>query len=166
MHTSTSLHFTGVRRSLFFFSVTLSALALLSATGAVVSDFVSEGRLAADNIVLQLSVSNGTLIEQIFGPQPRSLAADSIVTVSGVLWLASCFAWVYTFLAWREFVKESKKTAPVFRAFLCTFGLEVLGILTWRVHMDPMSYGFALFQFCLAGYVCLPVIREFWPARS
>jgi len=166
MQTANSLHFTGTRRSLFFFIVALSALALFSATGSLVSDFVTEGRLTADNIVLQLSVSNGTVIDQILGPQPRSRAAESIVTASGVLWLASSFAWVYTFLAWREFMKERKKTAQAFRAFLATFVLEVLGILTWPVHVDPMSYAFALFQFLLAGYVCLPVIREFWPAKS
>lgn len=165
MHTEiSSLEFTGPRRSLFYFMVALSSLALFSAAGSMISDFVNNGGLTADNIVLLMSSSNGTVMDMLFGGQGRGTLAGAIVTTSGISWLVSSFAWLYTFLAWREFMKsDRKRTTTVFYAFTCTFALEMLGILSWPLHVGPMSYAFGLFQLGLAGYVCLPVIREFWP---
>lgn len=162
-----SLEFIGVRRSLFYFIVTLSSLALFSAAGSLLSDFIHDGGLTPDNIVLQMSASNGTLIDLLLGPGSRTSVAGAIVTISGVAWLVSSFAWVYTFLAWLEFRRsEAKNPRPVFVAFLCTFVLEMLSILSWPLHVGPMSYAFGAFQLGLAGYVCLPVIKEFWPAAK
>jgi hypothetical protein len=62
LHATSSLHFTGARRSLFFI-VALSALAFFSAAVAPFNDFVTEGGTSADNIVLQMSASNGTVID-------------------------------------------------------------------------------------------------------
>lgn len=150
-----SLEFVGPRKSLFYFIIGLSALALVCTAGALVVDYVDTGGITRDNLVLQMSSGTGTIVEALFG------ASHIVVKVIGVSWLLSSGAWVYAFLSWREFMKGDRtKPRHVFLGFLGTFILEMLGILTWPVGADAAAYAFGIFQLCLTGYVCVPVILE------
>lgn len=150
-----SLEFTGPRRSLFYFIVGLSALALVCTAGALLVDFADSGGITPDNLVLQMSSGHGTIAEALFG-------ADHVaVKVSGVSWLLSSAAWVYAFLCWRECMKGGcSRPRPVFLGFLGTFIVEMLGILTWPVGANAATYAFGVFQLFLAGYICVPIIME------
>lgn len=63
----TSLEFTGPRKSLFYFIVVLSALALFCAAVAIAADYLFERHLTQGNVVLELSTSSGTIAESLFG---------------------------------------------------------------------------------------------------
>jgi hypothetical protein len=156
-----SLEFVGPRRSLFYFIVGLSALALLCTAGALLVDFVDVGGIAPDNLVLQMSSGNGTIAEALTGAGHLGAMGRVVAKVSGVSWLLSSAAWVYAFLSWREFMKgERSKPRHVFLGFLGTFILEMLGILTWPVGADAATYAFGAFQLFLTGYICVPIIME------
>lgn len=156
-----SLEFAGPRRSLFYFIVGLSALALICTAGALVVDFVDVGGITPDNLVLQMSSGNGTIAETLTSAGHLGALGHVIAKISGVTWLMSSAAWVYAFLSWREFIKgERSKPRHVFLAFLCTFIVEMLGILTWPVGANAATYAFGVFQLFLAGYICVPIIME------
>jgi hypothetical protein len=156
-----SLEFIGPRKSLFYFIVGLSALALICAAGALLVDYVDGGGIAPDNLVLQMSSGNGTFAEALTDAGQLGIMGRVVAKVSGVSWLLSSAAWVYAFLSWREFMKsEQSNPRHVFLGFLCTFIVEILGILTWPVGANAATYAFGVFQLFLAGYICVPIIME------
>jgi hypothetical protein len=156
-----SLEFVGPRKSLFYFIVGLSALALICTAGALLVDFVDVGGITPDNLVLQMSSGNGTIAETLTGAGHLGALGRIVAKVSGVSWLLSSAAWVYAFLSWREFMKgERPKPGHVFLGFLCAFTVEMLGILAWPVGAGAATYAFGVFQLFLAGYICVPVIME------
>lgn len=162
----TSLEFAGPRKSLFYFIVALSALALVGAALAIASDYLLDGRLAPDNVVLELSASNGTLAEYFFGTGMGAFGHFAS-TFCGASWLLSAGAWMYAFLSWREFMRGERTTPRhVFFGFLCAFFIEFIGILTWPSGADTGTYMFGLLQLSLSGYVCLPVILELRNAQT
>ncbi len=157
----TSLEFTGPRKSLFYFIVVLSALALFCAAVAIAADYLFERHLTQGNVVLELSTSSGTIAESLFGAGGLGSFGHLVTKACGVSWLLSACAWVYAFLSWREFMSgERTSSRHVFLGFYSAFVIEVIGILTWPTGADAITYASGLFQLFLTGYVCIPVIKE------
>lgn len=155
-----SLEFSGLRKGLFYFMTGLSALIVLGVIGAIGLELARAGHITRDNLLFQLSATDGTIIDQCVGQRPYGPLSGFLVGLVSVTWLLSSLSYLAAFFCWLEMAQQTGSVRRTYASFLITLGLALLGILSWPAEGEALMY---LFSAALVGatvYICLPVVRE------
>lgn len=155
-----SLDFSGFRKLMFYFSFSVSVIALIFTFFSFVFELFTTGRFTSDNVIFQINSIDGSIFAFLFGERPYNFFVSIMAfLVQSSSYFASAL-WVNSFIKWQKYKKgEVIDLSAMFGSFIGIFTFELASILSWPYQGEITSYFLGILELFISIIVCWPVVK-------